>query len=151
MDRIRVCSLLLLLSSVVLLGARNLTRAQSSVGLYQDDKVQLPPTYVPSGKQMYKEYCASCHGVDGKGRGPTTPFFRKPAPNLTRLSTKYAGKFPVEYVAAVLRFGPGLAAHGSSDMPVWGPLFQYLDQYNEAAVRQRIKNLCDYLESIQEK
>jgi len=31
------------------------------------------------------------------------------------------------------------------------PLFQYLENYNEAAVRQRIKNLCDYLESIQEK
>jgi hypothetical protein len=50
-----------------------------------------------------------------------------------------------------LRFGPGLFSHGSSEMPVWGPIFQYLDNYDEAAVRQRIKNLCDYLESIQEK
>ena len=151
MDRMRVCSLLLLLSGVVLLGAREPICAHSPAGFHQDDKAQLPPTYVPSGKQMYKEYCASCHGVDGKGRGPASPFFRKPAPDLTRLSKRYTGKFPVEYVAAVLRFGPGLAAHGSSDMPVWGPIFQYLDQYNEAAVRQRIKNLCDYLESIQEK
>jgi hypothetical protein len=46
---------------------------------------------------------------------------------------------------------PGYSAHGSSEMPVWGPIFQYLENYNEAAVRQRIKNLCDYLESIQEK
>jgi hypothetical protein len=36
-------------------------------------------------------------------------------------------------------------------MPVWGPIFRYLENYNEAAVRQRIKNLCDFLESIQEK
>jgi hypothetical protein len=35
-------------------------------------------------------------------------------------------------------------------MPVWGPIFQYLENYNESAVGQRIKNLCDYLESIQE-
>ncbi len=34
-------------------------------------------------------------------------------------------------------------------MPVWGPIFQYLDNYNEAAVRQCIKNLCEFLESIQ--
>ena len=47
------------------------------------------------------------------------------------------GKFPREYVASTLRFGPGFSAHGSSDMPVWGPIFQYLDNYDEAAVRRR--------------
>ena len=57
------------------------------------------------------------------------------------------GSFPIEG----LRFGPGFSAHGAADMPVWGPIFQYLENYNEAAVRQRIKNLCDYLESMQEK
>ena len=115
------------------------------------DKNQLPPAYVPPGKQMYKEYCASCHGFDGKGRGPVAPSLNKKIPDLTVLARNHGGKFPEEYVTSVLRFGPGFSAHGSSDMPVWGPIFQYLDHYNEAAVRQRIKNLCDFLESIQEK
>ena len=75
----------------------------------------------------------------------------KPPPNLTILAQRHGGTFPEEYVTNVLRFGPGFSAHGSSEMPVWGPLFQYLENYNEAAVRQRIKNLCGYLESIQEK
>jgi hypothetical protein len=44
-----------------------------------------------------------------------------------------------------------IAAHGSSDMPVWGPIFGWLDHYNEVSVQQRIKNLCDYLASLQEK
>jgi len=57
--------------------------------------------------------------------------------------------FPEEYVTNVLRFGFSFSAHGSSEMPVWGPIFQYEERYNEAAVRQRIKNLCEYLESIQ--
>ena len=34
---------------------------------------------------------------------------------------EHGGTFPEEYVSNVLRFGPGLSAHGSSEMPVWGP------------------------------
>jgi mono/diheme cytochrome c family protein len=117
----------------------------------ESDKSQLPATYVPSGKSMFKQYCAACHGADAKGRGPATPTLNMRVPDLTTLSKRHDGKFPYEYVESVLRFGPGFAAHGSADMPVWGPIFQYLENYNEAAVRQRIKNLCDYLESIQQK
>lgn len=61
------------------------------------------------------------------------------------------GQFPTDYVTAVLQFGPGVTAHGSTDMPTWGPLFQILDKSNDRAVRQRIKSLCDYLITLQEK
>jgi len=38
-----------------------------------------------------------------------------------------------------------------AEMPVWGPIFQDMELHNEAAVRQRIKNLMpEYLESIQQ-
>jgi mono/diheme cytochrome c family protein len=124
------------------------------VAAYQNplaSKRQLPPSYVPSGKAMFKQYCAACHGADAKGHGPATPSLNTRPTDLTTLTKRHDGKFPFEYVTGVLRFGPGLSAHGASEMPVWGPIFQYLDNYDEAAVRQRIKNLCDYLESIQEK
>jgi len=52
------------------------------------------------------------------------------------------GKFPYEYVSSVLLFGPGLTAHGSANMPTWGPIFLYLDKHNEDAAQQRIKNLA---------
>lgn len=129
----------------------NRRAAQSAAQSHQEDRTQLPPAYVPPGRQMYKEYCAACHGSDGKGRGPVAASLRKPPPDLTTLAKRHGGNFPEEYVAHVLRFGPGFSAHGSSEMPVWGPIFQNLENYNEAAVRQRIKNLCEYLESIQEK
>jgi mono/diheme cytochrome c family protein len=132
-------------------GARNAQLDRSAVQVRRDDKTQLPPAYVPPGRQMYKGYCAACHGADGKGRGPVAASLRKSPPNLTTLARRHGGTFPEEYVTNVLRFGPGFSAHGSSEMPVWGPLFQYLENYNEAAVQQRIKNLCDYLESIQER
>lgn len=117
----------------------------------QSDRPQLPPTYIPSGKQMYQDFCASCHGPDGKGQGPVASLFRKQPPDLTTLTKRHEGFFPREYVSNVLRFGPGTLAHGSSDMPVWGPIFRIVENYNEAAVRMRIRNLTDYLESIQEK
>jgi len=115
------------------------------------ERNQLPPAYVASGKQLYKDYCEPCHGQEGKGRGPVAPSLRQQPSDLTTLAKGHLGVFPRDYVAATLRFGPGVSVHGSSDMPVWGPIFQYLDNYDETAVRQRIKNLCDFLESIQEK
>jgi mono/diheme cytochrome c family protein len=115
------------------------------------EKTQLPPTYVPPGKAMYKQYCAACHGANAKGRGPVASSLNTRPPDLTTLAKRHEGKYPYDYVSGVLRFGRGFSAHGSADMPVWGPIFQYLDNYDENAVRQRIKNLCDYLESIQEK
>lgn len=115
------------------------------------DKSQLPPTYVPSGKTMYKQYCASCHGIDAKGRGPAAGSLNTRPSDLTTLAKRHDGKFPRDYVIGVLRFGTTYSAHGSPEMPLWGPIFQYVDNYDENAVRQRIKNLCDYLESLQEK
>jgi mono/diheme cytochrome c family protein len=101
---------------------------------------------------MYKQYCAVCHGVEAKGDGPYAPMLKVPPPDLTTLTKRHDGKFPYDYVSNILRFGPGpTILHGTADMPAWGPIFQYLDKNNERAVEQRIKNLCDYLASLQEK
>jgi len=138
------------LFAVAAIGAGYSQIAPSAKATRQAESSPLPVTYVPPGKQMYKQYCASCHGVDGKGRGPVASSLRRKPTNLTTLAKSHGGSFPEEYVTNVLRFGLGFSAHGSSDMPVWGPIFQDIDNYNEAAVRQRIKNLCDFLKSIQE-
>lgn len=111
----------------------------------------LPSNYVPSGKVMYKQYCASCHGIDAKGQGPLASMLKVPPANLTTLAKRHYGKFPYDYVSDILRYGPGPSIlHGSPDMPTWGPIFQYIDKNDERAVQQRIKNLCNYLASLQE-
>jgi len=43
-----------------------------------------------------------------------------------------------------------VAAHGTADMPVWGPIFQSLDS-SDARVKVRIANVVAYVESIQAK
>ncbi len=108
------------------------------------------PLDAASGRQTYQQYCASCHGENAKGGGPAAAALKTPPPDLTTLAKGNGGKFPYEYVSGVVRFGKPISAHGSPDMPVWGPIFSMVD-YNEIAIRKRIKNLCEYLASLQEK
>jgi mono/diheme cytochrome c family protein len=133
---------------LVLLSALLLIACVAGAGLVVDQS-QLPPTYMPSGEQMFKQYCAACHGADAKGKGPLASLLITPPSDLTTLAKRHLGKFPYDYVSNVLEFGPGFSAHGSSDMPTWGPIFRYFDKQNERVVQQRIKNLCNYLASLQ--
>ncbi len=114
-------------------------------------KTTVKQTNPSSGKEMFTEYCAPCHGVDGKGSGPAASSMKVPPTDLTQLAHKHDGKFPANSVASVLKFGGGPGAHGSADMPVWGPLLQSLDKFHDAVVQQRISNIVNYVESLQAK
>lgn len=114
-------------------------------------KVPLKQTSPASGKEMYTQYCAACHGTDAKGEGPAAPALKTPPANLTILARSNGGKYPSDHVAQLLRSGTGVAAHGSADMPTWGPLFRALDPTHDVTVQQRIHNLNEYLTSLQAK
>ena len=114
-------------------------------------KTAITQTSAASGQEMYTHYCASCHGIDGKGAGPAASALKTPPSDLTMLSKKHDGKFPAEKVASTLKFGEATPAHGSLDMPVWGPLFQSLDKYHDAVVQQRIANIVHYVQGLQVK
>lgn len=104
-----------------------------------------------SGGEMFKSYCASCHGADAKGAGPASVALKTTPPDLTTLAKRHDGKFPGDYVATVLRNGIKAPAHGSTDMPVWGPLLASVSGNDDALVSMRISNLVRYLESVQVK
>jgi mono/diheme cytochrome c family protein len=120
-------------------------------GMAQDKPLDKAPKQASSGEHLYKQYCAACHGSDGRGMGPAASALRTPPANLTTLAKRHGGKFPYDYVESVLRFGLPIVAHGSSDMPTWGPIFGTLEGNNEVVVKQRIKSLCEYLATLQEK
>jgi mono/diheme cytochrome c family protein len=102
-----------------------------------------------SGKEMFKYYCAACHGEDAKGHGPVAPALKVPPPDLTALSKGNSGKFPEEHFVSVLKNGANAPTHGTADMPIWGPIFSVLNA--QRLVNLRISNLTRYLESIQQK
>ena len=113
--------------------------------------VPIKPTNPASGQDMFKSYCAVCHGEDAKGNGPAASALKVPPTDLTTLTQKNGGKYPAMHVSSVVRGEADLPAHGTKDMPVWGPLFLRLSQGHEAEVQQRVANLNQYIESIQAK
>jgi mono/diheme cytochrome c family protein len=113
--------------------------------------VPVKQTNAASGEEMYNSYCAACHGVDGKGSGPAASALKVAPTNLTELSAKNDGKYPTLHVSSVLRGEAETPAHGSKDMPVWGPLFRHLSQGHDAEVQQRIANLNQYVGTLQKK
>jgi mono/diheme cytochrome c family protein len=107
-------------------------------------KVIIPvnKTQATSGKQMYVNYCAPCHGVDGRGNGPV---------DLTVLSKNNHGKFPDTHIVSVLQNGSDIPSHGTADMPVWGPILGKMNQTNPQDRLLRVSNLSRYLETLQAK
>jgi mono/diheme cytochrome c family protein len=114
-------------------------------------KVTAPYTSASSGKDMYNAYCASCHGADATGNGPAASALKAAPTDLTQLSKNNQSKFPADRVSSILKGTSELAAHGSADMPVWGPVFGKISQGHASEVQLRIANLTKYLESMQKK
>jgi mono/diheme cytochrome c family protein len=134
------------LSAAVLLIA-GLASAQEQ----QIKKVPVKSSNAASGAEMYKQYCAVCHGKDGKGNGPAASDLKTAPADLTTLAKRNGGKFPTDHVMNVLRNGVKAPAHGTSDMPTWGPLFSSVSGQDSGVVNLRISNLTNYLKTLQEK
>ena len=109
------------------------------------------PAPAESGQAMFVEYCAVCHGKDAKGSGPAVPALKVPPTDLTTLAKRNRGNFPSAHVSNVIRLGGDVVAHGSKDMPMWGPAFSSLIPHSDTVVRQRIANLTSYIKSLQGK
>jgi len=113
--------------------------------------VPIANTSPNSGKEMFKSYCAVCHGTDAKGNGPAASALKIPPTDLTILAQKNGGKYPAAHVAALIRGQASVPSHGTQDMPIWGPLFSSISQGHESQVQQRTANLVGYIESLQAK
>lgn len=102
-----------------------------------------------TGRETFEFYCASCHGRDGTGNGPLASALKTVPADLTTLAARNGGQFPPDRVRALIAEGrEDMVAHGSSDMPVWGPILRMLES-PDRAVETRIENLVQYIESIQ--
>jgi mono/diheme cytochrome c family protein len=112
--------------------------------------VHVPPvkTDPASGAQMYRAYCAVCHGVSGTGIGVAAPGLDKHPTDLTRLAADNSGKFPELRVYNSILGDTNKTAHSAKDMPVWSGVLKALGQ-DENKLHLRVHNITKYVESLQ--
>jgi mono/diheme cytochrome c family protein len=101
-----------------------------------------------TGKDSFDRYCATCHGVAGRGDGALAPSLKTRPADLTALARRNGGAFPREQVRGYVEgTGRSIPAHGPTQMPLWGGIFRWLDAEPRTTVR--INNLVAYVESLQ--
>lgn len=105
------------------------------------------------GRTAYLKYCSACHGPDGKGDGIVSGAMRPKPADLTLLAKNNGGKFPYMRVKDIIDGRKPIAAHGNSEMPVWGQILteETASTQGEARVRAKVQQITNYLASIQVK
>jgi len=101
------------------------------------------------GPELYKAYCAVCHGTDLKGGGPMAKSLMAKVPDLTVISMHNGGKFPSVRVQRIISGEETLTTgHGSREMPIWGPVFSQI-AWDQDLGRVRVYNLAQFIEQNQ--
>lgn len=108
-----------------------------------------------AGKTQFQSYCASCHGLDGKGGSPMADSLTKPPADLTKIAARNNGSFPGALVTEMIDEPRQVKLHGTRDMPVRG---QELGgtlvggggtEARNLRIRGDIQAIVGYLQSIQ--
>ena len=104
--------------------------------------------YSVKGPDLFRAHCAPCHGEDAKGSGPMAPALKVTVPDLTVLARNHGGQFPANRVRKMIAGDEISEAHGSREMPIWGPVFHQIE-WDQDLGNVRLENLVKYLQSIQ--
>jgi mono/diheme cytochrome c family protein len=102
------------------------------------------------GVELFREYCAVCHGVNAKGDGPAADALKKQPTDLTQLAHKNSGKYPILAVLTTIKGSNEIIEHGTHDMPMWGSVFSQSGQQKDLG-EMRVMALVKYIEDIQAK
>jgi mono/diheme cytochrome c family protein len=107
-----------------------------------------------TGVQLYKRFCSSCHGDQGRGDGTVAKSFKIEVPDLTRIAHRHGGVFPAEQIRKIIDGRKTLPPHGSREMPVWG--FEFYRENQDAGhpdpqgrTDDLTARLTEYLRTIQ--
>jgi len=128
------------ISALIVLSADTQTSSKSS------EEIRLIRSL--EGEVLYHQYCAVCHGDKGLGNGPMARVLKTPPSDLTRVALRNGRVFPFQRVQQVISGESEVYAHGTREMPVWGPIFSQV-AWDQDLGRVRVYNLTKYLEKIQ--
>jgi mono/diheme cytochrome c family protein len=104
------------------------------------------------GQQAYLQYCASCHGKEGRANGPVSPYLKIKVPDLTVLKKNNKGLYPMAKVMSAIDGSRAVRAHGDREMPVWGEIFRKEAEpakYTELISLLKIKIIAEYVATLQ--
>ena len=120
-----------------------------AAGAQELKREPIKPMAGVTGSESFREYCTVCHGIGGRGDGPAAKALKTPPADLTQLTARHDGKYPEALVRTTIMGEQALAAHGTREMPMWGPVFRSVD--SPQVTELRVHNLVEYLRSIQQK
>jgi mono/diheme cytochrome c family protein len=115
------------------------------------------------GKREFESNCAVCHGKSGRGDGPYAGIVadNQGGSDITTLSKKNGGVFPIYKVTQTIDGRNVVKAHGPRDMPIWGDDYLATAKRSaataespfdaEAMVTYKIYALAEYLYRLQAK
>ena len=104
------------------------------------------------GKEMYLQYCSSCHGQDGRGDSSVSAFLKIKVPDLTLLKKNNKGVYPMDQVISTIDGRRKPRLHGDPKMPVWGESFirETKDpKSGEVIVVEKEKGIAEYVGKLQ--
>jgi len=116
--------------------------------------VNAPPTTAVDGSVLFEAYCASCHGVAGRGNGPAARALATPVPDLTTYADRHGGDCLMRVLAALQaghrsRNEPRVSQQ-DLDMPNWEPIFRSLAA-DRGTGQLRLRNVATYVVQLQVK
>jgi mono/diheme cytochrome c family protein len=117
----------------------------------QSKQIKMEPiqsTTAQKGDDLFREFCAVCHGADAKGNGPAASALKTRPSDLTQISSHNGNKFPTLHVHRIISGEDVVIAHGNRDMPTWGDMFKSVSADSTFA-DLRVRALVDYLQKIQ--
>lgn len=126
-------------------------------------RAPLKPISSVDGKDLYKAYCAQCHGPEGKGDGPAAAGLKTPPADLTQLAAKNGGKYDKKGVELFIKGDrPGtwlggddrgnpiiMTPNGPDEMPAWGLILRRMWPDEPLAIR--CGNMAQYIGKLQAK
>lgn len=144
--------LMVFLQGLILLGS-----LAAAVSMHADAKAKpvqnqpkAPLIHSLNGVDIFRAYCASCHGIDATGNGPAAPALNAKVPDLTTIAQRNGGIFPAARVRKIITGEDAVTSHGSRAMPIWGPIFHQVEEDRDYG-DVRLQNVTEYLRSIQRK